>query len=58
MKNPGMKIKALLSVISTAAMLTVNSVNVLAVDTVTLPLEVYGKDVVSLALPTTTDEGE
>ena len=58
MKNPGMKIKALLSVISTAVMLTVNSVNAMAVDTVTLPLEVYGKDVVSLALPTISEEGE
>ena len=58
MKNTGMKIKALLSVISTAVMLTVNSVNAMAVDTVTLPLEVYGKDVVSLALPTISEEGE
>ncbi len=58
MKNPGMKIKALLSVISTAVMLTVNSVNAMAVDTVMLPLEVYGKDVVSVAFPTISDDGE
>lgn len=58
MKKQRMKTTALLTGICTAFMLLAGSVNVRAVDTVTLPLEVYGKDVVSVALPAISEEGE
>ena len=53
-----MKTTALLTGICTAIMLLAGSVDVRAVDTVTLPLEVYGKDVVSVALPAISEDGE
>lgn len=58
MKMQRMKTTALLSGICMAVMFAVNSVAVKAVDTVMLPLEVYGKDVVSVAFPTISDDGE
>ena len=58
MKMQRMKTTALLSGICTAVMLIFNSVAVKAVDTVMLPLEVYGKDVVSVAFPTISEDGE
>ncbi len=48
----------MLTGICTAIMLFAGSVDVRAVDTVTLPLEVYGKDVVSVALPAISEESE
>lgn len=58
MKMQRMKTAALLTGICTAFMLLAGSVDVRAVDTVTLPLEVYGKDVVSVALPAISEESE
>ena len=58
MKKQRMKTTALLTGICTAIMLLAGSVDVRAVDTVTLPLEVYGKDVVSVALPAISEDGE
>ncbi|MEE3472631.1 MAG: hypothetical protein VZR24_18460 [Butyrivibrio hungatei] len=58
MKKQRMKTTALLTGICTAIMLLAGSVDALAVDTVTLPLEVYGKDVVSVALPAISEDGE
>ena len=45
MKKQRMRTTALLTGICTVVMLLAGSVDVRAVDTVTLPLEVYGKDV-------------
>lgn len=58
MKMQRMKTTALLTGICTVVMLLAGSVDVRAVDTVTLPLEVYGKDVVSVALPAISEDGE
>ena len=58
MKKQRMRTTALLTGICTAFMLLAGSVDVRAVDTVTLPLEVYGKDVVSVALPAISEDGE
>jgi len=58
MKKQRMRTTALLTGICTAFMLLAGSVDVRAVDTVTLPLEVYGKDVVSVELPAIGNEGE
>ncbi|WP_026667952.1 hypothetical protein [Butyrivibrio sp. AE2005] len=58
MKKQRMRTTALLTGICTAIMLFAGSVDVRAVDTVTLPLEVYGKDVVSVALPAISEESE
>ena len=58
MKMQRMKITAFLTGICMAAMLIVNPVIVMAGDTVMLPLEVYGKDVVSVALPSVSEGGD
>ena len=58
MKMQRMRTTALLTGICTVVMLFAGSVDVRAVDTVTLPLEVYGKDVVSVALPAISEDGE
>lgn len=58
MKMQRMRTTALLTGICTVVMLLAGSVDVRAVDTVTLPLEVYGKDVVSVALPAISEDGE
>ena len=58
MKKQRMKITAFLTGICMVAMLIVNPVIVMAGDTVMLPLEVYGKDVVSVALPSVSEGGD
>ena len=58
MKMQRMKTTALLTGICMAVMSIISPVDALAVDTVTLPLEVYGKDVVSVALPAISEGGE
>ena len=58
MKMQRMKMTAFLTGICMAAMLIVNPVIVMAGDTVMLPLEVYGKDVVSVALPSVSEDGD
>ena len=58
MKMQRMKTTAFLTGICMAAMLIVNPVIVMAGDTVMLPLEVYGKDVVSVALPSVSEGGD
>ncbi|WP_026656739.1 hypothetical protein [Butyrivibrio sp. AE3003] len=58
MKMQRMKTTALLTGICMVVMSIISSVDALAVDTVTLPLEVYGKDVVSVALPVISEGGE
>ncbi|MBO4912350.1 MAG: hypothetical protein J5504_06450 [Butyrivibrio sp.] len=58
MKMQRMKTTAFLIGICMAAMLIVNPVIVMAGDTVMLPLEVYGKDVVSVALPSVSEDGD
>lgn len=58
MKMQRMKTTAFLTGICMAAMLIVNPVIVMAGDTVMLPLEVYGKDVVSVALPSVSEDGD
>lgn len=58
MKKQRMRTTALLTGICTVVMSIIRPVDALAVDTVTLPLEVYGKDVVSVALPAISEDGE
>ena len=58
MKMQRMKATALLTGICMVVMSIISPVDALAVDTVTLPLEVYGKDVVSVALPAISEGGE
>ncbi|SFU65948.1 hypothetical protein [Butyrivibrio sp. M55] len=58
MKMQRMKTTALLTGICMVVMSIISPVDALAVDTVTLPLEVYGKDVVSVALPAISEGGE
>jgi len=58
MKMQRMKTTALLTGICMVVMSIIRPVDALAVDTVTLPLEVYGKDVVSVALPAISEDGE
>ena len=58
MKMQRMKMTAFLTGICMAAMLIVNPVIVMAGDTVMLPLEVYGNDVVSVALPSVSEGGD
>ena len=58
MKMQRMKTTALLTGICMVVMSIISPVDALAVDTVTLPLEVYGKDVVSVALPAISESGE
>ncbi len=58
MKKQRMKTTALLTGICMVVMSIIRPVDALAVDTVTLPLEVYGKDVVSVALPAISEDGE
>lgn len=58
MKMQRMKTTALLTGICMVVMSIISPVDALAVDTVTLTLEVYGKDVVSVALPAISEDGE
>lgn len=58
MKKQRMRTTALLTGICMVVMSIISPVDALAVDTVTLPLEVYGKDVVSVALPAISEGGE
>ena len=58
MKMQRMKTTAFLIGICMAAMLIVNPVIVMAGDTVMLPLEVSGKDVGSVALPSISEDGD